>query len=97
MNFEFLVLYNDFWNVKLLQGSNSYFFLIEMGQKVNKSSSSYLWNNYLFGVDCELLLNNSLIHSLSVSCKLIYHERVARVIYQLTTNRQTVNYYSTIH
>ena len=39
-----------------------------------------------------------IIHCLEVSCKEDQnHERAARVIYLRTTDRQTVNYYSTIH
>ena len=43
----------------------------------------------------ELLSINSL---LEVSCKEdLNHERAARVMHLRTTDRQTVNYYSTIH
>ena len=46
------------------------------------SSSELLSNNSLFGGQLLRRLN---------------HEREARVIYLLSTDRQTVNYYSTIH
>ena len=51
-------------------------------KKKISSSRELLSNNSLFGDQLKRRSN---------------HEREARVIYLLTTDRQTVNYYSTIH
>ena len=56
--------------------------IIFLLKKYISSSSELLSNNSLFGGQLYRRSN---------------HERVARVIYLLTTDRQTVNYYSTIH
>ena len=47
---------------------------------------------------CLPTLRGDIIHCLEVSCKEeSNHQRAARVIYLRTTDRQSVNYYSTIH
>ena len=56
------------------------------------SESCYLRKRSAPAVNCCLI-----IHCLEVSCEEDQITSVARVIYLRTTDRQTVNYYSTIH